>query len=171
MLLSAGALIVLGAGIGIGTLASRQSTDGNDAAASTSGLPSQGSQPSPQSPAETCSLVIMDALQQTVDAVDAGQSGLDLQPLLFQYGSESDIYRIAVQAQGQLLSNSIQQGHPSEQREKLRPYVTEQCAQNSTGASAPPSSAEGFPWVEPPTVTDGDGSVWRNGLGAIPLTE
>ncbi|MFE9867292.1 hypothetical protein ACFYPZ_32005 [Streptomyces sp. NPDC005506] len=83
----------------------------------------------------------MDALQQTTDALNAGQSGLDLKPLLFQYGSESDIYRIAVQAQGQLLSNSNQHGHPSEQSEKSRPYVTEQCAQNSTGADAPAPDA------------------------------
>ncbi|MER5347772.1 hypothetical protein ABT030_47480 [Streptomyces mirabilis] len=105
----------------------------------------------------------MDALQQTVDALNAGQSGLDLKPLLFQYGGQSDIYRVALDAQGMLLSNSIQQGHPNEQMEKLRPYVNEQCAGDSAPAAAPPTdgahtsapaSVKDFPWVEPPTVTE-----------------
>ncbi|MEV0982584.1 hypothetical protein [Streptomyces sp. NPDC049915] len=105
----------------------------------------------------------MDALKQTVDALNAGQSGLDLKPLLFQYGSQSDIYRIAVQAQGMLLSNSIQQGHPNEQMEKLRSYVNKQCGQGSASATVPPgndlgtsapTSTADFPWVEPPTVTE-----------------
>jgi hypothetical protein len=152
---------VLGAGIWIGTLVNQQPGNGAESTAGASG-PEKTATP-PLSPAETCSAVVMDALQQTVDALDAGQSGLDLQPLLFQYGTESGIYRIALDAQGMLISNSIQQGQPSAQMEKLRPHVNEQCAQEPSMDAVPgandddgaeSASGEDLPWVEPPTVTE-----------------
>ncbi|TJZ93690.1 hypothetical protein [Actinacidiphila oryziradicis] len=161
------AVMLLAAGIGLGMSMNQQpaSNDGSTAtAASASDTPV--AQASTESPADRCSRVVMDALQQTADALNAGQSGLKLTPLLFQYGTNSDIYRIAVMAQSQMISASIENGDPNGQVLKLRPYVDAQCAQSATPAAVAPPTANGtaptadpistddFPFVEGPTVTE-----------------
>jgi hypothetical protein len=160
--------MLLAAGIGIGTLLNKQPASNDGSSATAASAPNTPvAQSSTESPVGRCARVVMDALQQTADALKSGQSGLDLEPLLFQYGTASDIYRIAVEAQSQLLSNSIQYGDPNGQALKLRPYVDAQCSQSSmpsavappatdatAAPTANPTSTNDFPFVEPPTVTE-----------------
>lgn len=167
VLAAVGAVLVLAAGIGIGVSLNGGSSGGSTLTPEAASAPTQEAS---ESPTNLCTSVVMDALQQTARALDNGQTGLNLTPLLYQYGTASSIYRIAVEAQGQMVANSIQQGAPDIQAQKMQPWVQAQCAQSSTPAATEPTTGSGttpaiaaeptpsstsdFPFVEPPSISD-----------------
>lgn len=83
--------------------------------------------PKPMSPQEQCVVDVMGLLQQSLQAMQDGyQNGIDPGPVMTQYGTQSAIYQVFVQAQGALAGDVISHGTDGALT-RIQPQVRERC--------------------------------------------